>query len=117
MTAVIEHSREFVGASTDDLGDALAQRLELLDPQHLFDAWAAATARYWRRRATTYDAARPTRDGFHGCATPEAVNARWQRLTALALACRNRAAYAERYGPTDDDIALFRSVAAALVVA
>jgi hypothetical protein len=103
-------SVEFVGASTADLVDALAQRLELLAPGHLLDAWAAGTARYWRRRAETFEAARPTRGEFHGRATPEEANARWERLTATAQACRNRAAYAEQFGVTDDDLALIAAV-------
>jgi hypothetical protein len=65
---------EFLGASTDDLIDALAQRLELLAPGHLLDAWAAGTARYWIRRAEAFEAARPARGGFHGCATPEVLS-------------------------------------------
>ncbi|MEJ7633846.1 hypothetical protein [Aeromicrobium sp.] len=117
MTATIETSRELIGASTDDLADALAQRIELLDSQHLFDAYAAATARYWRRRAAAFEAARPARDGFHGRSAPAEVNARWERLTATARACRNRALYAEMYGPTESELALFVSVAAAIVAA
>lgn len=117
MTSILELPHELVGASTDDLADALAQRIELVDPQHLFDAYAAATARYWRRRASAFEAARPNRGGFHGRATPAEVNARWERLTSTAQACRNRATYAEMYGPTDDELALFHSIAAAIASA
>ena len=107
-------SPEFLGASTDDLIDALAHRLELLAPTHLLAAWAAGQSRYWIRRAEAFEAARPSRGGFHGRATPEEVNARWERLTVTAQACRNRAAYAERFGVTDDDLALIASVTTAL---
>lgn len=115
MTAAVELSREFAAASTDDLADALAQRIELLDPQHLFDAWAAATARYWRRRGAAFEAARPRPGDFHGRATRDELNARWVRLTAIAKACHARADVAERFGVTDVDRGLMVDVTTALL--
>lgn len=116
MTATMERPIELAGASTDELADALAQRIESLDPHHLLDAFAAAQARYWRRRAERFEAARPVPGGYYGAASRKELSARWGRLTSLAQACRNRATYAELYGPTDADLALFVSVAAGLEV-
>lgn len=111
------YDAQHLGApSTKDYAGALAQRIEMLGPQHLLDAWASATARYWRRRAETFEDARPARDGFHGRATRDQLNARWERLTSIAAACRNRATYADLYGPTDADLALIVGVATALEV-
>lgn len=61
------------------------QRRVLVDA--LLDAWPA----YWERRALALDAARPTREDFHGRATPEQLSAQWRRLTEAAQACRARA--------------------------
>jgi hypothetical protein len=99
--------------------DVLADDLELahsdfLDPSQVFKAWGSATARYWLRRAATFEDARPRVDDFHGRATPAKLAARWDRLTEIAQACRNRADIANRYGASNVDRALIVDVATAL---
>jgi hypothetical protein len=99
--------------------DVLANDLELAhsdfsDPGQIFSAWGSATARYWRRRAATFEDARPRVDDFHGLATPANLAARWDRLTEIAQACRNRAELADRYGASDTDRALMIDVATAM---
>lgn len=61
----------------------------------LQDALAEATAAYWLRRAADTEAAR-ARPGDYVPAhvTREERQARWDRLTALAQAYRNRATFA-----------------------
>jgi len=62
----------------------------------LQDALNEATAAYWLRRAEAFENAR-TRPGSPPATgdSPEAVDDR--RRAATALACRNRAAYAQMY--------------------
>jgi len=52
------------------------------------DAFAEATADYWRRRGVTFEAARPRRGDFHGHAARADLQRRQDRLTELAAACR-----------------------------
>lgn len=96
--------------------DILADDFELphsdyLNPHHILMAWASASARYWRRRAATFEAARPHLGDYQGQATAPELAARWDRLSAIAQACRNHADLYERYGPTDADLALIFGVA------
>lgn len=90
---------------------------DYLDPHHILAAWGSGTARYWRRRAQVYLDARPKPDDYLGQATPEALADQWDRLTATARACENRALIAEKFGPTPIDRALIHGVAEALVAA
>jgi hypothetical protein len=55
------------------------------------DALQDATAAYWRRRADTFDAARPRAGDYFGRATREQVREQDARLAAAARACRARA--------------------------
>jgi len=52
------------------------------------DAFAEATADYWRRRGVTFEAARPRRGDFHGHATHADLQRRHDRLTAQSAASR-----------------------------
>jgi hypothetical protein len=90
---------------------------DFLDPHHFFAAFAAGTARYWRRRAIDWDRARPWPGDFNGRATRLELADRWDRMTARAQACRARAEIAELYGATDHERALIQSVAESLAVA
>jgi hypothetical protein len=67
--------------------------LNLRQFQHrlIRDALNEATAAYWRRRANEFEAARPRDSDYPGNACPEQLDAQWDRLTAIAHACRNRA--------------------------
>ena len=56
-------------------------------------------------------AARPTPDEYCGAATPEQLNARWRELTAIASACRAKAAFIRAGGNTPEtDAALLAEV-------
>ena len=55
------------------------------------DALAEATAAYWMRRADQLENARPRPGEFHGNASAEELNARDERLAALAENCRHHA--------------------------
>lgn len=66
--------------------------LERFRVRVLQDALAEAEAATWDRRAETFEAARPRPDDFTGLATPDELLAREARLTAVARACRARAA-------------------------
>lgn len=63
------------------------------------DAFNEATASYWRRRAATFEWARPRppsnqRGGWPGRASATDLRAQDQRLEQIAQACRNMAAVA-----------------------
>jgi hypothetical protein len=65
----------------------------------LQDAFAEATASYWRRRAEQFRAALPRPGDFPGRdTTPEQVAERRRRVRAQIEACELRAQYAEQYG-------------------
>lgn len=70
----------------------------------LQDALNEATASYWLRRAEAFEAARPRIGDFHGQATPEHLRAKWDELTEIATACRNRAAVALWHEDIDPDV-------------
>ena len=61
------------------------QRRVLVDG--LLEAWPV----YWERRARALEAARPRVGDFHGRASRESLQARYDRLTEAARACRARA--------------------------
>lgn len=65
----------------------------------LQDALSEAEARYWLRRAATFETARPRPDDFTGDATPEQLRTRDARLVAVVRACHARAALL-RMGPS-----------------
>lgn len=74
---------------------ALASRVDVdaFERRVLLDAYLDASAVYWERRARQLEAARPCRDDYTGHATTAEVADQWNRLTAAADACRNRAAF------------------------
>lgn len=57
----------------------------------LQDAYAEASAAYWRRRAQQFEAARPRVGDFPGQATAADLADQDARLAASAAACRHRA--------------------------
>jgi hypothetical protein len=59
------------------------------------DAINEASAAYWLRRADEFEAARPQIGDFHGSASRENLRSRFERLTAIAEACRNRSRVCE----------------------
>lgn len=70
------------------------------DPDRFFrdliaDAIGNVVASQWRERAQALRAARPRHGDFHGRATREALNARWERLARLADMCDAKAALLE----------------------
>lgn len=82
----------------------LADELEQTALRLLTDALNEATRAYWLRRAETFEAARPRPGEFHGRATRADLSARWQRLTAIAQACRARAELAPLEAAPDPDV-------------
>lgn len=82
----------------------LADELEHTAMRLLTDALNEATRAYWLRRAEAFEAARPHPGDFHGRATRAELSARWQRLTAIAQACRARAAVAPLEDVPDPDV-------------
>ncbi|MEA5155578.1 hypothetical protein [Raineyella sp.] len=77
--------------------------LERFTLRNLQDALTSATRRYWEARAAVLEAARPRPGDFHGNATPEALAARYARLTADAEECRRHAAILE-HATVDADL-------------
>jgi hypothetical protein len=55
------------------------------------DAVAEATAAYWRRRAETFQCARPRASDWPGQATAADLAAQDRRLAVIAAACHQRA--------------------------
>lgn len=77
----------------------IAAYLEHFQFRVLQDALAEASNDHWLRRAEAFEAARPRHGDFHGQATHEALQARWDRLTEQTQACRAAAQVALiRYG-------------------
>lgn len=70
----------------------------------LVDALNEATAVYWRKRAETFEAARPRPGEFRGRATPDETRQRDQRLAQLAANCRLCAELALTEGVRATDI-------------
>lgn len=81
--------------------------LEQVTIRLLADALASATSGYWERRASVLEAARHRSGDWPGQATPEALAARRDRLTADALECRRHAAL---FDHDDIDAGLIREV-------
>lgn len=77
------HDRSRLAETVDHLTHH--QRRVLVDG--LLEAWPV----YWERRARALEAARPRVGDFHGRASREALQARYDRLTEAAAACRARA--------------------------
>jgi hypothetical protein len=69
----------------------LAAQIDHARMRFLADALQEATAFYWQRRAETFEWAMPRPGDFTGRATPADLEARRQRLAAVAQACRERA--------------------------
>lgn len=57
----------------------------------LQDVLLLALPAYWDRRAAAFEAARPSRDDFHGRATGDDLAQADHRNAQTAQACRNRA--------------------------
>ncbi len=68
-----------------------ADRFAPLQARVVLDALHEATAAYWRRRAATFDAARPRSNDFTGRASPSDLAAGDARCHTIADACRQRA--------------------------
>jgi len=60
------------------------------------DAFHNAEAAYWRRRADTFEWAKPRLDDFHGQATRQELSEAWRRCDESARACRAKAEFLER---------------------
>jgi hypothetical protein len=69
----------------------LAAQVEHHRARCLQEALSEATSHYWRRRAATFEAARPRPGDYSGRATPERLAERDATLAAIAHACRLRA--------------------------
>lgn len=70
-------------------------RIDAFQRRVLQDALAEATAIYWRRRADTFEWARPRPGDYFGQATREQLAESDARCAAMARACRTRAAACE----------------------
>lgn len=68
----------------------------------LLDGWTIHNERQARR----WETSRPRQNDFLGCATVEDQRARWQRMTAVATAYRNRASVAPIEELTTDLLAV-----------
>ena len=119
MDQALHKSSQPAGGGSDELDDKEAGNLEtqtkvpaqsdrrslrracgaVPDLEHfarrlLTHAISEAESDYWRRRAATFEQARPRRGDFHGRATREELAAADARLARVAQACRKRAAIA-----------------------
>lgn len=70
---------------------AIVEHIDHFQRRVLQDALADGTAAYWRRRAETFEAARPRPTDYHGQATRADLAARDARCREAAEACRKRA--------------------------
>lgn len=61
----------------------------------LLDVFLSVDSAQWRRRAELLEVARPRPGDFTGSATREQLLERWERLTAAAEACRQRASFVD----------------------
>lgn len=66
--------------------------IETFTRRVLADALLEASARYWERRAGTFEDAAPRLNEFHGRASRAELNAAWRRCMADAARCRRHAA-------------------------
>ena len=71
--------------------DPLATYLDNFRQRVLQDALAEAISTYWQRRAASFDAAMPRPGDRTGRATAEQIEQLRLRVSAIALACRQRA--------------------------
>lgn len=81
----------------------------------LQDCLTEATAGYWRRRAVTFEAARPRAGDFNGQASRDELSARDERCRLAAELCRHRAGLSLEAKPepiTPDVWAMLDEVAA-----
>lgn len=76
----------------------LTEHVEQFARRVIQDALVTADAWCWVRRAEALEAAMPQADDFTGRATPEALEARRERLEATATACRHHADLLSRGG-------------------
>lgn len=65
--------------------------ISLFTRRVLADALCEASARYWERRAATFEDAAPRPGEFHGRASREELSAAWQRCHRDADRCRRHA--------------------------
>lgn len=79
----------------------LAEHVDNFRRSVLADAIQEASAIYWNRRADSFDKARPRPGDYAGQATRPDLNARRDRCTDVARACRARASVSLLQG---DDI-------------
>ena len=63
-----------------------------------------ATREYWERRARTFESCRPRPGDHTGNLTREELSEQWQRLTAMAQACRARAAITDLPDEPEQDV-------------
>lgn len=68
-----------------------AEQIDHFQRRIIQDALTDATAVYWRRRAETFEWARPRPGEFHGQATREELDEADARCAAMARACRAKA--------------------------
>jgi hypothetical protein len=85
--------------------DTAASYVDHFRARVLQDALTEATSHYWRRRAATFEAARP-RAGtdYPGRAIPEQLTERDATLAAVAHACRLRAAFSLLQTDVDPEV-------------
>lgn len=65
----------------------------------VLDAFLAASAKFWERRARQFDWARPRPSDYPGRATAEQIRDQDARLLTIATACRNRATVGDELLP------------------
>ena len=69
----------------------ISEQIERFTREVLADALRNAEARYWSRRGFGFKDALPRAGDYLGQASPEALEARRERLEAKAAACRRHA--------------------------
>lgn len=90
-------NQAFSDVSFDGDTDRLPETVDALTHlQHrvVQEALAVGLKSAWLRRAVMFEWARPLPGEFTGRATREDLSRRWRELTAIAAACRARAALA-----------------------
>jgi hypothetical protein len=94
--------------SADDLDGSTLRRpadyAEHFTARCVQDAINCGLAATWERRRAAFLAARPRPGEFHGQRTSEELRAKWRELTAIADACRSRAAVSLRHEDIDPDV-------------
>ena len=69
----------------------LMEHVDQFTRRVVLDALVSADSWHWVRRAEAFEGALPRPDDYLGQASPEALEARRERLTAKAEACRKHA--------------------------